>query len=400
MKGTITRKKSNNKYYPVLYLGVDDISRKKIYKWGTGHVKKSDAETELRKLLNDYDNDDIVMDGDVNFKHIYDIWIELVAPEQYKSVKNLETAKSYAKNHILPTWGKRKISSIEPAQLQKYFIDLKRTTTIDKIKTKVPLAAQTKKKILSIMRSVFDLAIEYDSLKKSPAIKVRIGARERKEFQIWNSEQLSYFLGLKGVKDSPYFIVILLALTCGLRRGEVCGLQWKDYKDGSLMVQRAMDDYGNITDMKTKASHRRIELMRETIIALDRQKEIQKERRINLGGYIVSDYVCTYVNGENIKPCPVTSNFKRLIVENNKNNEYQLPLIRFHDLRHTFATMSLENNINVKIVSEMLGHSDTSTTNMIYQHVTPTMQKEAVFKLENAFFQKGLENRLEKKKKA
>jgi integrase len=400
MKGSITKKKSNNKYYPVLYMGRDEITNKKLYKWGKGFEKQGDAETELRSMLTDYDNDDILMGDEVTFQYAYDLWSLNVAPEQYKSSKNLDTVRSYAKKHILPVWGKRKISAIEPMMLQKAFLELSTTRKIDGKKVKAKLAPQTKKKILAMMRSVFDLAVEYELLKKSPATKIKIGVGEKKEFKTWTSEQLIHFLTLQFVKESPYYIAILLALTCGLRRGEICGLQWKDYKSGALNVQRAMDDKGNITDMKTRASHRRIELMSDTIAALDIQKTNQKRNAKNFDGYISSDFICTYHNGENIKPCPVTENFKALIKKNNDTNKTILPIIRFHDLRHTFATISLENNINVKIVSEMLGHSDTSTTNMIYQHVTPTMQKEAVAKIESSFFGVRLENGLEKSKKA
>lgn len=392
MRGSIHQKKSNGKYYPIVYLGKDEFTEKEKRKWGKGHEKLKDAEAELRKLLKDFDNDDIET-GEVTFKYVYDIWIESVAPEQYKSDKSLSTAKSYYKCHIQPIWGKKKLSYIEPAQLQKYFLGLCSTKNNEK------LAPQTKKKILSIMRSVFNLAIEYGFLNKSPADKVLIGPGGKMEYKTWSIEELNYFLELESVKNSPYYITILLALTCGLRRGEICGLQWKDYNNSSLFVQRGLDEFGKITRMKNASSIRRLELMSESIIALEEQKKKQEQWKKN-DGYINSDFICTREDGSIIRPITVTENFNKFIKDNNDNNEYQLPKIRFHDLRHTFATISFENDINTKIVSEILGHSDTRTTQMIYQHVIPTMQKSAVTKLGNVIFKKPLEKPLEKRKKA
>jgi integrase len=408
MKGSVYHKKSNGKYYPILYLGKDELTGRKIRKWGSGHIKEKDAETELRKLLNDYDNDDIET-GKVTFQYVYDIWSETVAPEQYRSDKNLDTAKSYAEVHILPIWGKKNLSSIEPQQLQKFFVDLctGKTKTLKK-QEQIKLAPQTKKKILSIMRSVFNLAVEYHFLKKSPAKNIVIKDGGGKEFQTWKAAELTYFLNLEEVKESPYYNPIILGLTSGMRRGEICGLQWKDYNGTSLFVRRAMDTNGSFTKMKTKSSHRRIELMDETIAALETQKEKQKAWS-KIDGYIKSDFICTREDGSIIRPIPVSVNFKKLTTLNNdrakekENKErekpyIELPVIRFHDLRHTFATISLENDINTKIVSEILGHTDTRTTQMIYQSVTPTMQRSAVKQLGRAYF--GIEKGIESNQKA
>jgi integrase len=406
MKGYIYRKKSNLKYYPIVYIGKDDITGKEIRKWGTGHLKEKDAEFELRKLLRDYDNDDIET-GKITFKYAYDLWIENVAPEQYQSDKNLSTAKSYAKVHILPIWGKKQLSDIEASLLQKYFLDLCTVKTKDlKKDQRVKLAPQTKKKILSIMRSVFNLAVEYNFINKSPADKVTISGKSEAEFKTWNSEQLKYFLLLEEVKSSPYFITFLLPLTTGMRRGEICGLQWRDYSSGALLIRRGLDEVGKFTKMKTKQSKRRIELMNTAIVGLELQKQKQASWSKH-DGYIHSDFICTREDGSIIRPITVTDNFKKLILNNNikaKNdteNKYMiLPEIRFHDLRHTFATLSLENDIDTKIVSEILGHSDTRTTQMIYQHVLPTIQKKAVSRLDDAIFNITVESTVEKNDKA
>ena len=400
MRGSIYQKKTNMKYYPIIYLGVDDMTGKENRKWGHGWIKKKDAESELRKLLNDYDNDDIETGSDT-FKYVYDLWIETVAPAQYKSADNLETSKCYAECHILPIWGKKKLASIEAQQLQKFFINLPTSKTKDlKKDEQIQLRSQTKKKILSIMRSVFNLAIEYRFLNKSPADKILIADdKEKSEYEIWSYEELDYFLNLDIVKDSPYYICFLIALTCGMRRGEISGLQWKDFSDGSLFAQRGLDRKGNVTNMKTKAAHRRIELMDKTLLALEQQKAKQKQWS-KAEGYLGSNFVCTREDGSIIRPVPISDNFKRLVTKNNNDNEYQLPLIRLHDLRHTFATSMLKKNINTKVVSEILGHTDTRTTQMIYQEVLPTMQREARGNLENAYFENPVRKAVRKKKEA
>lgn len=168
-----------------------------------------------------------------------------------------------------------------------------------------------------------------------------------------------------------------------MRQGEICGLKWSDYNTitGDISVSRSMQRNFKLKDTKTKSSRRKIVLLKKTKLALDYQKRCQEENENLLGKqYINSGFICTHNNGESINPENLGKTFKKLI------KEYKLEPIRFHDIRHSFATILLQNGTNPKIVSEILGHSDVQTTLNVYSHVLPDLQKDTMQQLEGILF--------------
>jgi integrase len=155
-----------------------------------------------------------------------------------------------------------------------------------------------------------------------------------------------------------------------------------------------MEKNGSLTEIKTASSHRKIALMQPCIAAIEEQQlgigNKSNIRQISNSG----DYICTDEWNNKILPENLTINFRRIVLRNNKKFEQAdrkeglmyLPLIRLHDLRHGFATIALSSGENVKVVSEILGHAKTSTTQNIYSHATETMQRASISRMENLFF--------------
>lgn len=183
---------------------------------------------------------------------------------------------------------------------------------------------------------------------------------------------------------------------------EGCGLKWSDFHETYVLLNQGVDQYGNETDLKTNGSHRRIDLMGLTISAINEQKKKQQLIGQNI---VTAPNICKYIITDSfnkpINPSVISKNFRKMIIKNNKDNERKLPQIPLKNLRHSFATMLIyEESVNIKVVSEVLGHARTSTTQNFYQASAVSMHSTAVNKLENTIFKKSLEKPLEAKKKA
>ena len=187
---------------------------------------------------------------------------------------------------------------------------------------------------------------------------------EHRDMKTLPVEQLASFL--REAKESGVFEMYYIELVTGLRRGELLGLKWEDLDlaQGTLRVQRQVARInGEVVEapLKTKNSYRTISLGADAV-------GILKEQRKKCGG---SEYVFPSPTGGPISPDSVLQMLHRVL------KRAGLPKVRFHDLRHTFATVALQNGVDIKTVSGMLGHYSAGFTLDTYAHVTTAAQREA-----------------------
>jgi integrase len=170
-------------------------------------------------------------------------------------------------------------------------------------------------------------------------------------------------------------------MTTGMRLGELLGLRWHAVSDFDLEVRVALVRSGgawSLSAPKTPKSRRRIALSASAIAALKRQRSRQAEARLRAGqAWTDYDLVFTDDFGEPLTGSRITERRLRPLVRREG-----LPPIRFHDLRHTAATLMLNAGVNPKVVSEMLGHTSVAITLDRYSHVIPTLQEDAVRRLD------------------
>lgn len=176
----------------------------------------------------------------------------------------------------------------------------------------------------------------------------------------------------------------VLAVSTGMRMGEILALRWSDvdFDRGSAQVQRSIQfvahDRYVFTPPKTTKSRRKVELTKTAVAALRSRRARQlAERLASAGAWSDLDLVFADEAGGPTSPDRLRWAFQRVLAQAG------LPRIRFHDLRHTAATLLLGRGVHPKIVSEMLGHSTIAITLDLYSHVTPTMQREAAAVLES-----------------
>jgi integrase len=195
----------------------------------------------------------------------------------------------------------------------------------------------------------------------------------------WSAQQSRAFLD--HVAEDRLYAAWLLYATTGMRRGEVLGLHWRDVSldQARLSVRQALVLVGNepaLQEPKTAKGRRSIPLPPETVAALKAHKAAQAQERLALGADYVTDDVSDDLvfrrqDGTRLHPATVSRRFEALV------RQTTLPEIRLHDLRHTFATLALQESIAVKVVSEILGHASVTITYDTYSHVIPGMAEDA-----------------------
>ncbi|MBO5454798.1 MAG: tyrosine-type recombinase/integrase [Clostridia bacterium] len=201
----------------------------------------------------------------------------------------------------------------------------------------------------------------------------------------YNATELKELLD-KTVND-PIHIVIFLAAYYGLRRSEVLGLKWSaiDFENKTVSISHKVvqNDKGivGMDVMKTKSSYRILPLIPQVEQALLAEREKQEEmKRVMRRGYCkkYTDYICVDAIGELIKPNYVTDHFKVVL------KEHGLKSVRFHDLRHSCASLLLANGVPMKMIQDWLGHSDMGTTANIYSHIDSESKKASAMAIGTA----------------
>jgi integrase len=241
------------------------------------------------------------------------------------------------------------------------------------------LSARSVRYTLTVLTRALDDAVKRGLIPRNPAEHVDRPRVADKEMEWWSVGEARTFLGL--VSGDRLSALWTLLLTTGLRRGEALGLKWDDvdFDAGRLAVRRTLVSVGykiRWSEPKTAASRRVVALDPGTVAALRAHRARQNEERLALGvGYLDQELVFCDVAGEPLHPDGVTQRFDRLV------RNAGLRRIRLHDLRHTAATLMLEEGVALKAVAERLGHSSIRTTSDLYQHVSETMQEDAAAKL-------------------
>jgi integrase len=220
-----------------------------------------------------------------------------------------------------------------------------------------------------------------DLIDGNPAALVRKPRVPKQEMLVWNREQIAAFL--KTARSNRLYAIYLLAAVTGMREGELFALKWLDvdWDAGAILVQRSLEEVQGkqrLKEPKTAAGRRRIDLPAVAMATLAEHRA-QMEKEGHGSDLVFCNRAGNFLRRGNFRLTEFLPLVKRAGV----------PVIRFHDLRHTAATLLLLAGENPKIVQERLGHSRIQVTLDTYSHVLPTMQRSAVDKLDKLFSEKG-----------
>jgi integrase len=280
----------------------------------------------------------------------------------------------YAINpHITPALGRIKLKDLTPAQVRWFYRD----------RLDHGLAPATVHKLHVVLHKALEAAVADGLIPRNAAAGLKLPRIVREEIDPLNQDEARRLLD--AASGDRLEALYVLALNTGIRQGELVALKWQDVdlENATLSVRRTVTRSGNrflLGEPKTKKSRRTIRLTSGAVAALEvhlsRQLE-EMERMGSLyqpGGLVFATTTGTIINPSNLR----NRSFKPIL------KRAKLRPIRFHDLRHTCATLLLSKDINPKVVSEMLGHASVSITLDIYSHLLPDMQEKAAKALEEA----------------
>lgn len=285
----------------------------------------------------------------------------------YKSTKVKRTTfdeyERIAEKYIIDYFGEKvKLEELNVIAFDNYFTFIQ---TKGARRSKGGLSVKTTKRHYSLLNDF------YNYLKKRKIVEVNPVAgrdfkREKKyEYKIYSEEEIKKLKHI--LHDEKIRIAVYLGLL-GLRRGEVSGLKWKDvdFKNRKLKIRRSRVRSKGKThedSVKTASSNREIAIPKSFILELKREKERHKKLKRIVPDFNDNNWICIYNNGKPLRLDYITKRWKKVIEKSS------LKHIRFHDLRHSYASYAIANNIPMKVVAENLGHASIDITVNTYAHV-------------------------------
>ena len=374
---TSIRKRENKKgtSYQVTIESGYRADGKRIRSYVTCKTLK-EARAVAAEKMHEYNINNYIEPSKITVKELCEQWFKVYCEPNLADT----TKRGYKVNlekHVYPYIGHIHAQKLTPVNIQEMYRQLSKEghspRTIQYVHSTLHSALQYGYKLQIIGKNVCDFATVPKQVKYKPTIL---------------SEEEAVDL-LQKVKDTNLEIPVNLALALGLRRGEVCGLQWSDinFADKTVNICHNMiclDGKASIGKTKTESSERTI-LMPDFLIEMLRTHKVEQAKiRLQLGSeYHNNDLVVCKPNGDPVFTSTLSQSFHRFLEKNDIRS------IRFHDLRHLNATIMLAHGVPMKIASARLGHSNIQTTMDIYTHVDVKMQVDAAEELNNALLASG-----------
>lgn len=372
------KKKDGQTYYAVTgYLGTDPDTGKKTVTTRRGFKTKREAQLAFSKLQTETAQNGFLRQSRMTFQEVYDLWLETYRLNVKEStfVKQTEQYRL----HILPYFGKKQISKITPALVQKF--------ANDKVKK-----FQRYREFISNASRIFDYALKLKIISRNPVKDIYIPIppskidEEVKKKYLSKDELIVFLDTLDGLKDMKQSTFLRLLTMSGCRMGELLGLQWDNVflEEGYIKIKqtlaRGIDRRLYLETPKTKSSMREVPLDVKTIQVLKTWKAQQKKDLLALGINATRPEQLVFSNIGTNGFIQLSTPRKWL---NNVLTRLDIQQITLHGLRHTHATMLLESGRTLKDVSARLGHSSIEITSDLYIHVTEKRSRESVNELVN-----------------
>lgn len=358
----------------------------------------------------------------MTFCDFSEIWLNDYAVHHLEG-STLQMYRHLLTAHIVPAIGHLKLSKVQPTHLNKLYNLLSEERKDGRPGGYSP---KTVKHVHNLISVIYSIALEWNVVTENPCTRVKPPKQTptRDKVKYFTLEQTELFIGLLD-KDyaisyqahdrttgsrtyhvaeyrehrripTQFKLFYLLALFCGMRRGELIALEWSDidFNNNSVSITKSTSVVNGkplTKSPKTKNSVRAISVPASVMNVVRIYRKEQLEYKLAIGSQWQGDnYIFIQWNGRQMYPDTPYSTFKNIIRRHNEtaNDEEQLPNIPLHGLRHTSATLLISQNVDVRTVSNRLGHAQTSTTMDIYSHALQKMDEKAADTLDNLLSKK------------
>lgn len=326
---------------------------------------RREAQDKLRAALRDVDAGVDLAAGRQTVAQFLDRWLAASVAPSVKA-RTHEGYASIVKVRVAPWIGRVALAKLSALDLQGLYVDL----------AAAGLSNRSIHHTHRCLHRALGQAVRWNLIARNPCDGVTPPRPERPELRVLSQAEATAFLD--ATRAHPMHALYVLAVTTGMRQGELLGLRWEDLDldAGRLAVRRSLQRRGkagySFSEPKTSRSRRTVLLGRRAVAALRDHRRRQLEARLAAGaGWEDQGLVFANATSGPLDPSWQTATFKAALAKAG------LPAVRFHDLRHTAATLLLSRGVHPKVVSEMLGHATITLTLDTYSHLVPVLHAQA-----------------------
>lgn len=371
MPGSII-KRSKSSWTVVVDLGRDPVTGQRRRAWQSVKGSKREAERLLTQLLHQRDQGIDVLPGKISVADYLRRWLEDYARPN-TAPKTFRTYTDIVNRHLIPALGAIPLAKLRPAHIQAFYSQALKDGRLD---GKGGVSPRTVLRFHQILHVALRHARKWQVLASNPADDVEPPRVLRSELRLLPASDVRSLMD--AADATPYGCLVHLAVSTGMRLGELLGLPWSavDLEARVLHVHQTLQwltgQGFTFREPKTQGSRRQIALTPSSVQRLREHRRMQLEQRLLMGsGYNDHDLVFTTALGTPIEPSNLRRTWLRIV------KDAGLGHLRFHDLRHAHASLMLQQGVHPKIVSERLGHAGVGITLNVYSHVLPGLQQEA-----------------------
>jgi len=347
---------------------------------------KREAESEYAKFKIEVETGQYIKPQRMTFAQFVDEWREKYANE-HLAERTLYTYDSNLKLRIIPTFGHLRMEDITPLLVADFLQSLSKTGGRKDGKDG-SLSSGSVQYNHRILKNIFSRAVEWEVIKRNPVAPVQKPKVSYKDVLPYDESEVKTLMQALEKEPIHWQVMVKLAIHTGLRRGELLALEWRhvDWDRGHIDVQQSVSSttagVAKVKEPKTKKSRRKVGLSAAMLELLREFQRHQSEERNAIEDWQGGDklFIFAHPDGKAFHHERPYQWF-RIFLKKNK-----LRYIRFHDLRHTAATLLINQGVHAKVIAERLGHGDITTTMNIYGHALQAADKDAANKVSDILF--------------
>jgi integrase len=356
----------------------DPATGKRRRKWHSYAGTKREAQVECARRISALKGGTYLEPAKITVAAHMERWLDHVRSQV--SPKTFERYCGVVRGNILPALGAVLLTKLQPAQISEMYASALSGGRRD---GKGGLSPASVLYMHRILKQALAVAVrEWRLLPWNPADSIKAPKIKRKQMRPLDTAETAALL--EAARPYRLFVPVMLAVTCGLRRGEICALRWRNVElsDAAQLsvIGSTEQTKAGTREKGTKSGRARtVALTALAVEELHRHKMRQAEELLRVGVRQSDDtHVVAQADGEPLRPNSLTHEFVRFIAGT------PLPRVRFHDLRHSHATHLLASGVHPKIAQERLGHATIAVTLDLYSHVLPGMQEDAASRVDAA----------------